>query len=394
MTHLLHKLQPSLLTVLMVALVVSTLTSLVVPSTANAATLTSVSMTLGSSKPSTATNMRILLTTATQLTGDITNADDDAAIFVRLPTNGAGDPFTISGSLVAGDILLSGAPANVTVNSIAVSNRGGSAANDTIKIKLNMTNAGSGINITASTALTIDIVNNRITTPAKVAASGTADIWQMSFATEANDGTTDVDTAGTQVATIDATTVSATVNTTLTFSVAAIGNASAVFGITTDAASTATTVPFGVLAPNTAKEVAQRLTIVTNAPSGYDVFVVQDQNLTAGSDDIDAFKDGTRIDDSADETWKQPAVVASSEATYGHMGYGSTDTDVFSSNQWAGVPSRPAAGSAPSTLGLACNNSAATTSDTCDVVYKVEISALQEAGSYTNEITYVVVPKY
>lgn len=365
----------------------------VLPGMAQAATLTSLSATWATSKPATATNMRFQFTTVGQLNGDTTAADDDATIFVRLPTAGT-DPFAISGGLVAGDVLLTGFPANVTVNSVVASNRGGSAANDTIAIGLNMTNAGAGVNINASSALTVDIVNNRITTPSKVAAAGTADIFELSFATRDNGAGTDLDTGGTQTSFVDVTSASATVNTTLTFTVAAIANATSVFGVTTDAASTVTTVPFGTLAPNAPKEVGQRLTITTNAPNGYSVYVVQSANLTAGGNDIDQFKDGTRVDDGANAAWSSPAVVASAEATYGHLGYGTTDTSVFTNNQWAGVPTIGAAGAAPITTGLACNNAGQTSGDTCDVVYKVETSALQEAGSYTNEIIYVVAPLY
>lgn len=392
MNNLSRSLQTSVSTVVTIAMIFALIAGFVVPQMAKAGTFSALSLSLGSSKQANATNVTMKFTTTTQLDGDTTDADDDGVIFLRLPTAGT-DPFTI-GSVVAGDIILSGFPANVTVNSVTLSSRGGSAGNDTIAIGLDQTNVTTAVNITASTALTIDIVNNRITTPAKVAAAGTADIWEVSFASRNNSGASDLDNGATQVAVIDATATSATVNTTLTMTVAAIASGTSVFGVTTDAASTAVTIPFGTLAPNAAKEVGQRLTITTNAPTGYSVYVVQDGNLIAGTNDIDQFRDGTRVDDSADVAWTQPAVVASSEATYGHMGYGSTDTDVFTSNQWAGVPTRAASSSAPVTTGIACNNTAATTGDICDVVYKVEISALQEAGSYVNEITYVVAPLY
>lgn len=377
---------------------IAMMTSALVPGgIARAELLTPLSLTLGNAKPATATNARVSFRTATLISGDATASDDDGKILVRFPVAGGGDPFTLSGSLVAGDItLVSGFPAGVTVNSLTLSSGGGSAANDTITIGLNQTDGTpEALNIAAGSTLVFDILNNRITTPAKVAAAGTADVWQMSFATRDNAASVDLDTGSSQVSTLDETTASATINTTLSFTLSAIAGSTSVFGITTDRASTAVTIPFGTLAPNSEYEVAHRLSIVTNAPNGYNVYLLQNGNLTSGSDDVDVFQDGSRIDDSANTAWTSPAVVTGNEATYGHVGYGSTDADVFATNnQWAGIPSIGASGAAPVTTGLACNGAAATTGDTCDIVYKIEVSALQEAGTYTNELYYVIVPLY
>ena len=379
-----------------VVTVLSMVTTALGPNIALAEVLTPFSITLGNSKPATVTNMRVSFTTVGAIAGDTTADDDDGRLIVRFPLNSAGDPFTL-GSLVAGDItLVSGFPTGVTVNSLTLSSGGGHSANDTITIGLNQTNiAGEAVAIDATTALVFDILNNRITTPAKVAAAGTADIWPVSAATRANGASADLDTGLTQLATNDATAGSATINTTLSFVLSAISSGTSVFGVTTDAASTATTVPFGTLAPNAEYEVAQRLTIATNAPNGYNVYVLQNGNLTDGTNDIDVFKDGTGILYGSAAVWTTPAVVTGNEATYGHMGYGSSDTQVFgTTNRWAAVPTIGGAGVAPVTTGLVCDGTAATTGTTCDVVYKVEVSGQQEAGTYANELYYVIVPLY
>jgi hypothetical protein len=370
-------------------------------SSSQASTLTSLSVTLGETKPSAAGNMRVAFTTVTQLSGDSTNSDDDAMIILRLPQVAGGDPFAISGSLVASDIsLVSGFPANVTVNSIAVSNAGGSAANDTITIRLNMTNAGSAININASTALVFDILNDRIINPAKVASGGTADLYDFSIATRANDGSTDIDNGATRLAIQDATTGSATVDTTLAFTVAGVNTGNPCRdgrNNSTGVNSTATTIPFGTLAPNMDKVTCQTLTISTNAPNGYLLYVVQNQNLTSGSDDIDQFLDGVRVDDLSAVAWADPQVNVGNEASHGHIGYGTTDPSVFpNAATYAGIPtSATVAGTTPPvTTGLACDNAAAVQSQVCTVEYRVEVSALQPAGSYSNEIQYLLVPRY
>lgn len=383
------------------ALRVVTVLSLVMtalgPNMALAEALTSLSIVLGNSKDATVTNLRVSFTTVTAIAGDTTSSDDDGKLIIRFPLNAGGDPFGVSGALVAGNIsLVSGFPSEVTVQSVTLSSSGGSVANDTITIGLNQTSgASAAININGGTALIFDILTNKITTPTKIATAGTADIWQLSVATRANGASVDLDTGSSHVATNDATVGSATFRSTIAFTLSAIASGTSVLGVTTDTASTATTVPFGTLAPNAEYEVAQRLTIISNAPNGYNVYVLQNGNLTSGQNDIDSFKDGTRIDDSVAVAWTSPAVVTGSEETYGHMGYSSTDSQVFGTiNRWAGVPTIGGTGVSPSTLGLVCDGTAPTTSAICDVVYKAETSSQQEAGTYANELYYVIVPIY
>ncbi len=368
---------------------------------ASAAELTAYSITLGDSKPSTAGNWRFAFTTATAITGNTTDNDIDAKFVLRFPF-ASPDPFAIAAGLVNADITIGGLPtggAIVTADGVTESSSGGSAAADTITIDIDLTNVTSAATLAAGTAVTVDVINDKITNPAKSAAAGTADIYDVSVETQNGAGTVQ-DTGSSRVAIQDAQSVSATVNTVLTFSIAGVASAGNCVGTgprtnNTGAASTATTIPFGTVEPLVRHQTCQTLTIATNAPSGYSLFVVQNGNLTAGSDDIDQFKDGTRIDDAAATAWTAPAVSAQNENTHGHFGYTSNDTDVFSNaDNFAGVPTGPASSAAPVTTGLACKNTAATTGDTCVVEFDTETSALQPAGSYTAELQYIVVPVY
>jgi hypothetical protein len=119
--------------------------------------------------------------------------------------------------------------------------------------------------------------------------------------------------------------------------------------------------------------------------------------LTSGSDDIDQFLDGTRVDDASAVAWADPQVNVGNEATHGHLGYGTSDPSVFSNAAtYAGVPtSATVAGTMPPvTTGLACDSAAAVQSQACTIEYRVEVSALQPAGLYSNEIQYLLVPRY
>lgn len=367
---------------------------------AQAATLTGVSLTLGTTKPAAASNLSLAFTVTTQIDGDATSSDADGSIILRFPQVTEGDPFVVD-SITTGDVSLGGTgcgQSGITVQAVAVSSGGGSVSNDTITIDLNQTSGTpAAINITAGQTCTVTIVNTAVTNPTKVAAAGTSDIYSVSFATENNTvNGTDLDTASSKVAITDAVTGSATVNTTLTLTVAAVASEAAVRASTADVTTTATTLPWGILAPNTPKQAGHTLTIVTNAPNGYNCYIIQNQNLTSGSDDIDQFKNGTRLDDASAAVWIPPIVNTNDENSQGHMGYGSSDTSVFTTNTFfAGIPTYSGAGaSGPDTTGLVCDNTTAVVGDTCTVEFQVEISGIQPAGTYSNELQYILVPRY
>ena len=209
------------------------------------------------------------------------------------------------------------------------------------------------------------------------------------------------DTGTAVVAIIDDVTVSASVGTSLTFTVAGIAsgtgsvvNGEADSGGTTDIATTATAIPWGTLTAGTTKLAAQTLSVTTNASNGYAVTLVMDQRLTSSAGDtINFFDDGTPATDPAN--WSAPATTLGSVDTYGHMGFTSDDAniaaaDLFNAGEWAGDAlagdhivlhhSGPSDGSTQSS-GLS------------HVGFRIQTSALQEAGSdYTAQLTYVATP--
>ena len=115
----------------------------------------------------------------------------------------------------------------------------------------------------------------------------------------------------------------------------------------------------------------------------------QDLSNAAGAT-INAFIDGSGT--TTPTTWAPPSAVLDAPDTYGHLGL-STSDDIagFSANKYIGLStttprtimshSGPANGTTPQ-IGLA------------SVVYSVQVSALQEAGDYSNILTYVCTPTY
>ncbi len=209
---------------------------------------------------------------------------------------------------------------------------------------------------------------------------------------------TDVDTGAVMVAFISGVTVTATVSETLTFDITGIVSGT-VNGATIniDTSADATKIPFDTLPTTGTKIAAQNLTVITNATSGFTVTLEQDNNLqTAGAvADIDCFKDNATCV-STPETWASPTGTLGTEGTYGHFGFTSEDTtlsggDTFGDDKWAGLSGTtpfevfyhdgPADGST--------DHQGATKAG-----FQVEITALQEAGAYTNTLTYICTPIY
>lgn len=246
---------------------------------------------------------------------------------------------------------------------------------------------------TASAGTTTVTVNN-ITNPAKSNPQGTADTYQITIETSRDEG------AQVMVAIIEPITVTAHVEATLSFTISGLSSGSTVNGTTTTVTTTATTIPFGTLEPGTTSIAAQEISVTTNASHGFVVNIFQDHNLTnAQGDDIDCFQDGTCVNYTNATSWVSPAGTLDQEQTYGHFGISSQDNslgancsnDYYGTNLWAGL-------SGINQAEVMCHTGPADGSTDnigrTRVGFAVEITALQEAGEYTNTITYIVTPTY
>jgi hypothetical protein len=206
-----------------------------------------------------------------------------------------------------------------------------------------------------------------------------------------------------RVAIVNSVAVTATVEASLTFTVSGMASTSAtgqyVNATALTGSSTYNTLAFGVLAPGVKKTLGQRLNVTTNANYGYTVTVVQDHNLISSNGaDINSFKDGAAAS-TTPLAWAAPTGVLGNASTYGHFGLTSGDTTLSTGNTfnpggtplykgfWQTTPVEVMYHTGPAD-GLARNIGSST------VAYSVEISALQEAGDYSNTLTYVCTPTY
>lgn len=207
-------------------------------------------------------------------------------------------------------------------------------------------------------------------------------------------GDAELEKATFQVAIIQDVQVSATVEATLLFTVNSLATTSVINGITTTGSSTATALAFGTIDSLQAYTLGQRLNVSTNASGGFTVTVEQDGNLESGGGaDIDSFDDG--VPSVTSDTWSAPAGTLGAEATYGHFGLSSDDSNIsandFGAAEYKGFD-------ATTTMEVMYHTGPAdgTTDDigSTSIAYTIQINDLQEAGDYSSNLTYICTPTY
>lgn len=227
---------------------------------------------------------------------------------------------------------------------------------------------------------------NRITNPSPS---------QESLSYEINIAAGASDTGATRVVILDTVTVTASVDTIFNFAVSGTAAGTAMGGETSSGETTTTTIPFGTLSNGNATTAAQLLTVNTNAANGYSVTVQIDGPLESSTGaTIDGFANGAANDTPA--IWSAPSGTLGSPNTYGHWGVTSDDTSAsrnneFTTGNYIGVTTTPRV--VMGNTGPAAGEGVGV--GTTTVGYKIEISALQEAGDdYSTTLTYVATPTF
>lgn len=227
--------------------------------------------------------------------------------------------------------------------------------------------------------------------------------------------------------------VTATVSSTLTFTVAAVNAGVALGnGVSTNATSTATTMAFGSLVAASQQTMGHTLTVSTNANHGFTVYArtidtgtgnpkaLVSTGNNGANDDANAYDSGAVIDwfvdGSATATttaWAAPTGAIADASTWGHFGITSGDTDLDDVNNGAGRGLYDGSGAsyldfrnskfsgrlndiAPGAAVFAHGGPTdGTASGTTKVGVRVEITALQEAANdYSTTLVYTIVPTF
>ncbi len=256
---------------------------------------------------------------------------------------------------------------------------------------------GDGGSLPVNGTTTIEIGTN-----ATFGASGVNQITNPTVGSyEINIEAGATDTGATRVAIVSPVVVTASVDTSFTFTVDGVNAGGYVNSELITGDTTATAIPFGVLEAGTASTAAQQLSVATNASYGFVVTVAVDQQLLSSTGaDIDGFIDGAYT--TTPVTWVQPSESISDEDTWGHWGLTTEDEtltenlddpfDVGGTGQLF-----VSASTTPVEVFRHDGPSDGTTANIgrTRVGYKVEISDLQEAGDdYTATLTYVATPVF
>jgi hypothetical protein len=183
-------------------------------------------------------------------------------------------------------------------------------------------------------------------------------------------------------------TVTAHVAASLTFGISTSTPATSVNGITVTGTTSPTQIDFGTIqtGPANKETMAQTLTVSTNAAAGYVVTVQQDHNLRSGSGaEIDSFIAGPAA-------WADPAgTLAGGETTWGHMAVTSDDADYFGAAEYRGLSGTTAM---PIMAHTGASDGTTAGIGLAHVAYTIGITDLQEAGDYSNKLTYICTPTF
>lgn len=211
-------------------------------------------------------------------------------------------------------------------------------------------------------------------------------------------GGTELEKADVKVYILSNISVTGHVDSSLTFQITGINPGQNINGALTTATSTATTTTFGTLDPTGATStVGQELSVSTNATDGYTVTVMQDHELqSAGGANINSFNNApTGTGSTTPIAWVNPLGLLNNSNTWGHMALTSNDADVvgtdFTSSKYAGL-----AGVSPLAIMSHTGPADGSTQNIgkARVAYSIKITALQEAGDYTNTLTYICTPQF
>ncbi len=229
--------------------------------------------------------------------------------------------------------------------------------------------------------------NSGITNPTS------ADTTTFVRITTKDGGASAIDSSTVAFATLTSTsiTMTASVDPTFSFSVAAVSSGGTVNTATTNITTTATTIPFGTLTSGSTKIGAIDTTVITNASGGFTITInaLADPPLSDGSKNIDYFT-GTNA---SPTSWSSPA-GSSANVNTGFLGYTTEDATLGTGTAARFTTSAPKWAGLDTTASEVVYNAAGTTSLTTRIGWQAEVNALQPSGSYSGTVILVATPTY
>lgn len=286
-----------------------------------------------------------------------------------------------------------------TATATASAGTGCTSGNHCFEARYNGTNTASG-----TFTFTIGGANKLLNpAPATGHTVGSADTYTVTIQHLADrlSNYAVIDSTTVKVAVIESVRVTATVDPTITFTLAAVGVGTTSCNVPATITTTATAVPFGTMALNTFKNLAQKLTVSTNAVGGYAVTTLENDQL--GKDGgtatfiADATGDGAMTHETQDD-WHtatqngfgyslQNVDAAAIVFQYSDTSGGSCVTGTFCAKQFAATADTETAQSLFSSTTVA-------NAEDVYACYRLTVGATQAAGDYENNITYTATATF
>jgi len=297
-----------------------------------------------------------------------------------------------------------------TATATASGGTGCTAGNHCFEARYNGTN-----NVNASLTFVIGGANKLINpAPGAGHTAGTADTYTVTIQhlkdrTAGNDYAV-LDSTTVKIALIESVRVTATVDPTITFTVAGVGVGITACLQTLDITSTATTIPYGTLALASFNDAAQQLSAVTNAAGGYAVTIISDDQLSVGGDHAVEIEntdcDNENCTDTVSGRW-------SSENDISGFGFSLHNIDANTAPFWYStttgncsggsfcarmIPSTATASETPddsdTALQIMSRSTIPSTTESLYVCYRLVADTTQTAGDYENNVTYTATATF
>lgn len=239
------------------------------------------------------------------------------------------------------------------------------------------------VDITFATGETPAGASNRtviLTGITNASTAGTAYYLQFSTYSNVNCSTGPIDNGTIAFIYTSGQTVSASIDPTLTFSVAGVASAQSVNTATTNVTTTSTTIPFGTITTSSNRIAAQDLSVATNASSGYTVTIRYTGTFTNGAG-------GNILDHTGTNATPTP-FSSPGTSSFGYttqdFALGTGTADRFDGGDWAGFTTSP----------LEIIYSSAAAAETVRIGFQAGIAATTPSGAYATTVIYTATPIY
>lgn len=205
--------------------------------------------------------------------------------------------------------------------------------------------------------------------------------YKVATFTNVDCATGPIDNATVQFINTNGSTMSLSVDSSLSFSVNSVSTSTSCAGLTTTSGSTATTIPFGTVTAAANGLVCQDLSAATNATNGYTIYIRDTGQMTNGIAETLADWTGTNATPTAFSGFGTEAYgYSTNDATLGTGTAGRFVGNLFAANTTSNAE--------------IAFEAAGVTSTTYRIAHQAGISTLTNPGTYQTTVIYTCTPVY